>query len=206
MQCKSIAEEIEEVNMSINLKSLFHWMTVVLLPGCFGSTQQVERATVGELFTFKIEAAMFNWSRLLANEQFRYTPSLKSYPDLPSWLHYRYSKEHQAGFLYGTAPEHLLGKSITLDIIALNKQNYETRLAELKIMITDRVRAPNVVQMKIDNLNWMHLMDPGRVENLRNIFRKELWLESNNDLTVIFMESAVNMGGRLPLKPQQHEG
>lgn len=168
--------------------------------------QILHQAAVGELYTFKIEPSMFNWSRQSVNEQFRYTASLQSYPDLPSWLRYMYSEEHHAGFLYGTTPDNLLGKSITLDIVALNRRTYETRISQLTIMVKHKVQAPNVVQMKIDNLNWVHLMDPGRVENLRNIFRKELWLESADDLSLVFMESAINMGGRLPLRPQQYEG
>jgi hypothetical protein len=50
------------------------------------------------------------------------------------------------------------------------------------------------------------MMDAGRVENLKNIFRNDLWPESKNDLEVSFMESAIKMGGRLPLRPQQKEG
>jgi len=60
--------------------------------------------------------------------------------------------------------------------------------------------------MKIDNLNWIHLMDPGRIENLKNIFRKDLWPECAEDIQIIFMESAIMMGARLPLRPQQREG
>ncbi|XP_023304761.2 epsilon-sarcoglycan isoform X1 [Lucilia cuprina] len=168
--------------------------------------QLLDQASVGELYTFKIEPVMFNWTHQVINEQFRYTPSLKSYPDLPSWMRYMYSQEHHAGFLYGTPPAELAAKTITLEIVALNKQNYETRRSELLLKIQSKFHAPNVVQMKIDNLNWVHLMDPGRVENLRNIFRKDLWPESDADLSLVFMESAVNMGGRLPLRPQQHEG
>ncbi|KAM7353430.1 sarcoglycan alpha isoform 2-T2 [Cochliomyia hominivorax] len=168
--------------------------------------QLLDHASVGELYTFKIEPVMFNWTHQVFNEQFRYTPSLKSYPDLPSWMRYMYSQEHHAGFLYGTPPGELAAKTITLEIVALNKQNYETRRSELKITVQPKFHAPNVIQMKIDNLNWVHLMDPGRVENLRNIFRKDLWPESDGDLSLVFMESAVNMGGRLPLRPQQHEG
>lgn len=178
----------------------------IILCGRIIRGQILHQAAVGELYTFKIEPTMFNWSRQSLNEQFRYTTSLKSYPDLPSWLRYMYSEEHHAGFLYGTTPDHLLGKSITLDIVALNRRTYETRISELTIMVKHKVQAPNVVQMKIDNLNWVHLMDPGRVENLRNIFRKELWVESADDLNLVFMESAVKMGGRLPLRPQQYEG
>lgn len=164
------------------------------------------QAAVGELFTYKIEPVMFNWTHQVFNEQFRYTPSLKSYPDLPSWMRYMYSQEHHSGFLYGTPPRELADKTITLEIVALNKQNYETRRSDLLITVQPKFHAPNVIQMKIDNLNWVHLMDPGRVENLRTIFRKDLWPESDGDLSLVFMESAVNMGGRLPLSPQQHEG
>lgn len=60
--------------------------------------------------------------------------------------------------------------------------------------------------MKIDNLNWVNFMDPGRVENLKNIFQNDLWPESNKDLHIMFMESAIKMGGRVPLRPQQKEG
>uniref|UniRef100_A0A1B0AEN3 Dystroglycan-type cadherin-like domain-containing protein n=1 Tax=Glossina pallidipes TaxID=7398 RepID=A0A1B0AEN3_GLOPL len=168
--------------------------------------QLLDQAAVGELYTFKIEPNIFDWSHQVINEQFRYSPSLKSYPDLPSWMRYMYSNEYHAGFLYGTPPEQLLGKSITLDIVALNKKNYETRNTELTIKVARKIHAPNIIQMKIDNLNWVHLMDPGRIENLRNIYRKDLWPESESDLSLVFMESAVNMGGRLPLRPQQHEG
>lgn len=93
------------------------------------------------------------------------------------------------------------------DVIALNKLNYETKHIVLSLFIARKVGyAVNTVQMKIDNLNWVHLMDPGRVENLKNIFRVDLWPESKNDLHISFMESAIKMGGRLPVQPQQREG
>ncbi|XP_068151177.1 epsilon-sarcoglycan isoform X1 [Drosophila tropicalis] len=163
-------------------------------------------ANVGELFTYKIEPQLFNWTHQVISEQFRYRPSLKSYPDLPSWLRYMYSHEYHAGFLYGTPPKSNAGGYVHLDVVALNRQNYETRHVVISLFVAHKFPTPNVVQMKIDNLNWVHFMDPGRVENLRNIFRKDLWPGSKEDLSVIFMESAVNMGGRLPLRPQQREG
>lgn len=173
----------------------------------FQNSCAIEQATVGELFSLKIEPILFNWTNLGAvGEQFRYRASLAGYPNLPTWLRYMYSSEYHAGFLYGTPPDRLSGKKIHLDVVALNKRNYETRTKVIAIYVTHKFPAPNLVQMKIENLNWVHLMDPGRVENLRNIFRKNLWLESENDLSVVFMESAVNMGGRVPLRPQQHEG
>ncbi|XP_055920384.1 epsilon-sarcoglycan isoform X2 [Eupeodes corollae] len=186
--------------MKMLLKLVFSWIFFA------GAALAIEQASVGELFTFKIEPHMFNWTHQGLTDQYRYRPSIEGYPDLPIWLRYMYSNEYHSGFLYGTPPDRLAGKKISLDIVALNRQNYETRKNVLSIYINHKFPSPNVIQMKIDNLNWVHLMDPGRVENLRNIFRKDLWPESENDLSLVFMESAVNMGGRLPLKPQQREG
>lgn len=36
--------------------------------------------------------------------------------------------------------------------------------------------------------------------------RNDLWPESKKDLHIVFMESAIKMGGRNPLRPQQKEG
>lgn len=61
---------------------------------------------------------------------------------------------------------------VQIEIVALNKLNYETKCLTIHLSVENRHQNPvNTVQMKIDNLNWVHLMDPGRVENLKNIFR-----------------------------------
>ncbi|XP_037920171.1 epsilon-sarcoglycan isoform X2 [Hermetia illucens] len=165
-----------------------------------------DQVPIMELFTAKIDPQMFNWTYQGVTQQFRYRPSIEGYPDLPSWMRYMYSDEYHAGFLYGTPPVSLANKVVRIEIVALNKQSYETRRKTLTIIIANKVPAANLVQMKIDNLDWVHLMDPGRVENLKNIFRKDLWPSSDLDLHLVFMESAVKMGGRVPLRPQQREG
>lgn len=94
-----------------------------------------------------------------------------------------------------------------MDLVTVNKHNYHIQSHILSLYIARKTTyAVNTVQMKIDNLNWVHLTDPGRVENLKNIFRHDLWPESKNDLHISFMESATKMGGRVPLQPQQREG
>ncbi|XP_034125300.1 epsilon-sarcoglycan isoform X2 [Drosophila guanche] len=180
-------------------------IVVALLLLCNGAAATLQ-ANVGELFTYKIEPHLFNWTHEVISEQFSYRPTIRDHPDLPTWMRYEYSHEYHVGFLYGTPPETEAGKAISIEVIALNRQNFETRITALAMSVVQKFPTPNVVQMKIDNLNWVHLMDPGRVENLRNIFRKDLWPSSKEDLSVVFMESAVNMGGRLPLRPQQREG
>lgn len=166
----------------------------------------IERVPVSELFTTKIEPRMFNWTFQGVTEQFTYRASKEGFPDLPSWMRYMYSNEYHAGFLYGTPPENLSNKIVRLEVIAINKQNYETRRMTITILLIPKFPAANLVQMKIDNLNWVHLMDPGRVENLKNIYKNDLWPASSGDLHLVFMDSAVNLGGRVPLRPQQSEG
>uniref|UniRef100_A0A7G3AFM5 Putative epsilon-sarcoglycan isoform x1 n=1 Tax=Lutzomyia longipalpis TaxID=7200 RepID=A0A7G3AFM5_LUTLO len=161
---------------------------------------------VSELFSLRIDATFFNWSSTLTPNQYVFRPSLEGYPDLPSWMRYMYSEEHRAGFLYGTPPDRLAGKEVRLEIVGLNRQTFETRQIILSMWMTGKIAARNVVQMKIDNLDWVHLMDPGRIENLKNIYQKDLWPESAKDLHIVFMEAATKMGARLPVLPQLHEG
>lgn len=161
---------------------------------------------MNEWFSAKIEPKMFNLS-LERADQYEYRFSLQHRPDLPSWMRFMYSTEYGAGYLYGTPPEKSSGREVLFDMLALNKLNYETTHFVLALAITRSIGYhKNTVQMKIDNLNWVHLMDPGRVENLKNIFRQDLWPESKNDLHISLMESAIEMGGRVPLRPQQREG
>lgn len=69
------------------------------------------RVYVSELFSTKIEPQMFNWT-FGKPEQFQYRPSLKGYPDLPSWMRYMYSSEYYAGYLYGTPPMSYSGREV----------------------------------------------------------------------------------------------
>lgn len=121
-------------------------------------------------------------------------------------MNFQFSKERQFGYLYGSATENYANRKIDIEIVGLNKQNYETRRIVIPIEIIWKPPPRNRIEMKITNLNWVHLTDLGRVQNLKGIFTDDLWPESADDLSIIFMESAVKMGARLPLKPQNREG
>lgn len=60
--------------------------------------------------------------------------------------------------------------------------------------------------MKIDKLNVEDMFRDFRYNTLLNIFKHELWKESANDLYVTFIASAVQLGARLPLLPDEGEG
>jgi hypothetical protein len=121
-------------------------------------------------------------------------------------MNFQFSKERQFGYLYGSATENYAKRKIDIEIVGLNKQNYETRRIVIPIEIIPKPPPTNRIEMKITNLNWVHLTDFGRVQNLKGIFADDLWKESAGDLSIIFMESAIKMGARLPLKPQNREG
>lgn len=83
------------------------------------------RINVNEWFSKKIEPNMFNLT-IEQTDQFEYTFSLKNYPDLPSWMRFMYSKEYQAGYLYGTPPEELGGREVSFSHLNSNNFKFST--------------------------------------------------------------------------------
>ncbi|XP_018321233.1 alpha-sarcoglycan isoform X2 [Agrilus planipennis] len=165
-----------------------------------------ENVLMTEVFEITVDPFMFNWTLEDVNNQYVYQPSLLNSPDLPSWVNYRYSERHQAGFLFGVPPNKH-NAEILLQIIALNRKNYETRQSVLPIRITEKLNpARNEVQLKIDNLNVEDMFDTERMNRLKDVFRKKLWRESDEDLYVTFLASAIQMGARLPPNPKEGEG
>lgn len=159
-----------------------------------------------EVFAIPLDAPMFNWTYEGHNNQYVYQASLLYYPDLPSWINYVYSERHHYGFLYGVPPASY--KSIVpLEIIALNKRTYETRVEILNIIISEKLnQARFEVHMKIDNLNVEDMFDAEKMDALKDIFRKHLWKDSESDLYVTFLNSAIELGARKPLNPNEGEG
>lgn len=121
-------------------------------------------------------------------------------------MSFQFSKERHLGYLYGSPTSDYGNKRIEIEIVALNKQTYDTRRIIIPFEIVKKVSPANKIEMKITNMNWVHLTDLGRVENLKSIFTHDLWPESTSDLSIVFMESAVRLGSRVPLRPKNYEG
>lgn len=121
-------------------------------------------------------------------------------------MNFQFSKERNLGYIYGAPTKDYANKKFEIEIVGLNKQTFETRRVVVPFEIVDKAPPANKIEMKITNMNWVHLTDLGRVENLKSIFTHDLWPESIGDLCIIFMESAVRLGSRVPLKPQNREG
>lgn len=85
--------------------------------------------------------------------------------------------------------------------------DYETRRHSFYIHVTEKLSpARHEVQLKIDNLNVEDMFDIRRMNRLQDVFRNKLWKESEPDLYVTFLESAVQLGARVPLRPNEGEG
>lgn len=121
-------------------------------------------------------------------------------------MNFQFSKERNLGYIYGSPTTDYAGKKFEIEIVGLNKQTYETRRIIIPYEIVPKSPPASHIEMKITNLNWVHLTDMGRVANLKGIFTNDLWPESLSDLNIIFMESAIRLGSRVPLKPQNREG
>ncbi|XP_067000393.1 epsilon-sarcoglycan isoform X3 [Anabrus simplex] len=164
-----------------------------------------ENVHMTKVFILPIEPGMFNWTLQGNRDQFSYRPSLLNAPDLPTWMHYIYSKVHHTGFLYGVPPVNQ--PDLELEIVGLNRRNYETRRRVVNMNIQPKEDpARYEVQLKIDNLNVEDMFDSYRLNRLLDVFRRKLWQESEDDLYVTFLASAVQLGARLPLKPNEGEG
>ncbi|XP_017758121.1 PREDICTED: epsilon-sarcoglycan isoform X1 [Eufriesea mexicana] len=177
---------------------------VVALSFTLTTLASAESILMTEVFVIPIRPETFDWSEDARSDQFSYQPSLLNAPDLPSWIHYTYSKRDHHGFLYGVAPKDR--KYFQLEIVGLNKHTYETRYKVLDMNVLEKENLTKYeVHLKIDNLNVEDMFDRNRTEELLDIFRKRLWKDAT-DLYVTFLASAVDLGARLPLKPSEGEG
>lgn len=94
-----------------------------------------------------------------------------------------------------------------MEIIGLNRKDYTTKEETLTIHITEkRNPARHEVHMKIDNLNVEDMFDVQTMDNLKSVLKNQLWKESQNDLYLTFLASAVDLGARKPLNPDEGEG
>ncbi|KAJ8928234.1 hypothetical protein NQ314_019184 [Rhamnusium bicolor] len=160
-----------------------------------------------EVFEIEVNPSMFNWTyEQIIEDQYVYQASLLNAPDLPSWINFVYSKKNHSGFLYGVPPKKIKPNT-PIEIVALNKKNYETRIEKLNIIVTQKLSpAKYEVHMKIDNLNVEDMFDVERMTSLKAIFREQLWKDSENDLYLTFLSSAIELGARKPLIPSEKEG
>ncbi|XP_046668113.1 alpha-sarcoglycan isoform X2 [Homalodisca vitripennis] len=175
----------------------------------FSSATWAEEIHTTKLFIMTVGPWVFDWTDSKGGghspNQFSYRPSLLNAPDLPSWMYYTYSERHGRGFVYGAAPPHQ--KDLQIEVIGLNKKNYEARRRVIKMNVVEKAEpALYEVHLKVDKLNVEDMLDSDRYNRLLDVFRRSLWPESQSDLYITFLASAVQLGARLPLNPFEGEG
>ncbi|KAG8246848.1 hypothetical protein J6590_075814 [Homalodisca vitripennis] len=96
---------------------------------------------------------------------------------------------------------------VQIEVIGLNKKNYEARRRVIKMNVVEKAEpALYEVHLKVDKLNVEDMLDSDRYNRLLDVFRRSLWPESQSDLYITFLASAVQLGARLPLNPFEGEG
>jgi len=159
------------------------------------------------VFTFFLAPHYFNWtdqSSGLDKDLVRYRATLLDRPSLPGWLKYRHSPRHKAGLLYGVPPT--TGLTV-IQIVATNRHTFQTGQLLLNIHVETEPSLPrSEVQLKIDNLNIEDIFDKHRIQRLMGIFKQRFWLEAFEDIHLTFADSAIDLGGRRPLKPSHKDG
>ncbi|XP_058798040.1 alpha-sarcoglycan [Phymastichus coffea] len=145
----------------------------------------------------------FNWTFNDGRDEYIYESSLLDSPDLPSWIHYTYSKRTHRGYLYGVAPRDQ--KTFKVEIIAFNKKTYETRDTVLEVVVSENENVSKYqIQLKVNNWDVEDMFDNG-TEMLFDVFRKNIW-KNATDLQLTFLAPAVELGARYPLKPGEKVG
>ena len=79
----------------------------------------------------------------------------------------------------------------------MDRETYQTGLLRILVNITTTHRAGRAVKLKVDNLNLEDLFDSHRLRNLKAIFKQTLWPESQKDLHLSFLASALDEGDNL---------
>ncbi|KAG8234412.1 hypothetical protein J437_LFUL015522 [Ladona fulva] len=180
------------------------WVVSALYFFC-SSQANAENVHMTTVFVLPIDPSMFNWTLNGNGDHFSYRPSLLNAPDLPPWIHYVYSNRHRSGFLYGVPPRDQT--DVELEIVGLNRETYETRRHVVHVNVIEKTNPARFeVALKVDNLNVEDLFDAARLARLLDVFRKRLWRESEPDLHLTFLASAVYLGARRPLRPTEEEG
>lgn len=132
-----------------------------------------------------------------------YSASLLDMPDLPRWMFCRHPSGFKDAFLYGSPEEPGI---VHIQIIALNKTSYATYRKVMKLNVQPyKSQAQYEVEMKFLNLNVEDMFRGDRLSRLVELFRTDLWEES--DITYVTkVVSSLDVGGRLPLNPKEKEG
>ena len=172
------------------------------------STINIVNKTIhpGKVFKISFEPSTFGKS----SEKYRnfsYRPSLRGLPDLPKWIKYLENARKGTGFIFGVVPKNQ--ESLELDVVALNKVNYDVSRIVLVLNISKNplVDVPkNAVKLKIDNFDLEGIFAGNLIPSLKKLFKERLWKDASKDLHLNFISSSIDLGFRKPMRPSLKDG
>nr|CAG4646205.1 EOG090X04W0 [Macrothrix elegans] len=168
------------------------------------STDEVFFIPLSNVFSNTTDAD-FLGNFLYSKGNSKYSAALHGLPDLPKWIQSVYNPLLQQGFLFGTPNIGL--DSVKLDVIASNQVTFDTTAKEVLLEIyKNKEPTTSQISMKIHNINIEDLMDENVRNKLLDVFRTILWPESQFDLRLVELYSALTVGGRRPARRQDGEG
>ncbi|XP_078620061.1 alpha-sarcoglycan-like isoform X5 [Branchiostoma floridae x Branchiostoma japonicum] len=177
-----------------------------LVPDALGNTYP---ARVGLNFMYRLDretyTAILKPDNTGAVDPIVYTPTLKGHPGLPDWLHFIQRNSTTDGYIYGTPTKDDLGP-VDIEIVAFNKNTFETNITTLTINVEDNDPLPFQVQFMVENKNVEEFFHGDtRTRFLRDVRR--VWQQNRGDLYITKVVSALDMGHRNPLPlPELYEG
>ncbi|XP_035661326.1 epsilon-sarcoglycan-like isoform X4 [Branchiostoma floridae] len=181
-------------------------LLVFLVPDALGNTYP---ARVGLNFMYRLDretyTAILKPDNTGAVDPIVYTPTLKGHPGLPDWLHFIQRNSTTDGYMYGTPTKEDLGP-VNIEIVAFNKNTFETNITTLTINVEDNDPLPFQVQFMVENKNVEEFFHGDtRTRFLRDVRR--VWQQNRGDLYITKVVSALDMGHRNPLPlPELYEG
>ncbi|XP_038071392.1 epsilon-sarcoglycan-like isoform X2 [Patiria miniata] len=174
------------------------------------SLSSCEQAAVGFNFQYVFEKENFFGPFSLGPDQpgpVVYKPSLVGKPGLPEWLSYIQTDPARQAYVYGTPDADNIG-DITLEILALNTNTYQSARVKVPISITDQSDAPSyLATFFLSNHNVGDMLSADRQQEFLN--RSALVWSTQTPLVIHRLRPAsdsVEAGNSTPTDPQGREG
>lgn len=160
----------------------------------------------GKLFVLDLHSLEFNWPENSSNIEYKII--YNKYPDLPDLFNF-ISNDNGEAYLYSIPFKQNGTNQYPFEIISINWDMANLRRKNIVINIGDHSQNVNdkmyEIYLKIDNSDITDILQINRMKSLKNVIAN-LWMINDYDLFVTYFESAITLGSRMPLDPNDREG
>lgn len=172
----------------------------------------VKNVNASQAFFVSVNDVLFNGTEYAEGKSVKFRASVLGMPDLPPWMSCVYSNAYRNGYIYGVGRTNA---TVHVQVIATNTETFETASRIMRVNVQEmpvKERAKYEVQMHFSNMDVEDMFAEDRQKRLLDIFEKRLWRGPGTQvvqvprLYVTLVESAVRMGKRRPVNPEDKEG